>query len=190
MRSPWRRCAPPSGSPIRSSTKIAFFLNAYLEIGHAPQAVSFRAVWLRAQRQKIGSCTPRFAAHENWPLRGLFWLSKDLFEESFRKTTAPDAEDLADIRNHLEHRYLQLHDELGAELPAEAEDDGAAALRHSLPRDAFAERTQRLLRLVRDALIYLSLAVHREEKVRFGGEEDGGAVLPMLVDNWEDDWKQ
>ena len=168
--------------------KIGFFLGAYLAIGRKPHQVSFRGIWYEPKGKKQ-VLLPRFAAHRNWPLRGLFWLSKDIFEEEFRRVTEPDAEDLAAIRNHLEHRYLQLHESLAGPVPAEdANDDGTEGLARALSRDEFAAKALRLLQLVRAALIYLSLAVHREESAT-SDSGGGGLVMPMPLDRWEDDWK-
>lgn len=167
--------------------KIGFFLNAYLEIGRRLHDVSFRSVWYERKGKKQ-DLLPRFAAHRNWPLRGLFWLSKDIFEDAFQRVTEPDAEDLAAIRNSLEHRYLQLHENLARVIVSEgAARDDRDGLVYALSRDEFAAKTLRLLQLVRSALIYLSLAVHREESATSNG---GGLVVPMLLDRWDDEWKQ
>lgn len=87
--------------------KIAFFLNAYLELGIPKEAVSIKGLWYRNQQRKKG-IRSEFASRENWPLRGLYWLTKDLFEDTpgFRDAMDPVASGLSDARNHLEHRYL------------------------------------------------------------------------------------
>src|SRR3546814_20194833 len=46
-------------------------------------------------------------AHANWPLRGLSWRSKELFDEQLKQSNAADARELHDIRNAFEHKYLQ-----------------------------------------------------------------------------------
>jgi hypothetical protein len=160
--------------------KISFFLNDYFSLGHKPRQVSFRSVWYEAK----GSAPPllqQFATYQNWPLRGLFWLSKDLFEEDFQLVTEPDAEALNDIRNHLEHKYLQLHHE---DPVATTETLG-----YALTKEDFAAKTVRLLKLTRAALIYLSLAVHREERMR-KHTRGGGPILSIPLDPLRDEWKQ
>lgn len=169
--------------------KIAFFLNAYLGLGHKPKQVSFRSVWYEANGPEPRPLLQLLASNQNWPLRGLFWLSKDIFEDDFRLVTEPDAEALKDIRDHLEHKYMQLHeswvgDTYSAGNAAEAEQLGL-----HLGRDDFAARTLRLLKLSRAALIYLSLAVHSEERLRHKNR-GGGRVMPMPLDTWRDTWKQ
>ena len=49
-----------------------------------------------------------FKNNENWPLRGLYFLSKDLFDEAFLDVALPESKELAEIRNRVEHRYLTL----------------------------------------------------------------------------------
>jgi hypothetical protein len=160
--------------------KIGFFLNDYFSLGHKPRQVSFRSVWYESK----GSAPPllqRFATYQNWPLRGLFWLSKDLFEEDFQLVTEPDAEALNDIRNHLEHKYLQLHQE--------GPVASTQTLGYALTKEDFAAKTLRLLKLTRAALIYLSLAVRREERMR-KNTRGGGPILSIPLDPLRDEWKQ
>jgi hypothetical protein len=44
--------------------------------------------------------------------------------------------------------------------------------------------------MARAALMYLSLAIHNEEKRREQARPKKGMVLPMPVDTWEDEWKR
>lgn len=169
--------------------KISFFLNEYFSLGHKPAKVSFRSVWY----QKADRGRPLlqvFAESENWPLRGLFWLSKDLFEDDFKSVTEPDAAALNDIRNHLEHKYLQLHVEGLAPVALENDSGEPERLAYALTTHDFAAKTLRLLKLVRAALIYLSLSVHREEGRRATVKTADRLVVPMVLDTWEDDWKR
>lgn len=166
--------------------KIGFFLNAYLTIGRKPAQVSFRSIWYEP-KGKESALLARFTANENWPLRGLFWLSKDLFDEEFQHVTEPDAEALATTRNHLEHKYLQLGDGGIEPPPIHMGDHESDRLSYAISREDFAARTLRLLQLSRGALIYLSLAVQREETVRT--QTSRGQTAPMPLGRLEDDWK-
>ncbi|MDQ3624980.1 MAG: LA2681 family HEPN domain-containing protein, partial [Verrucomicrobiota bacterium] len=93
--------------------KIAFLLNAYLRLAIPEKRVSFRGLWYDAQEKKKG-VRQEFRTLPNWPLRGLYWLGKDLYEDApeFRAGIDPDAERLSEIRNHLEHKYFKLHLEM------------------------------------------------------------------------------
>jgi tetratricopeptide (TPR) repeat protein len=171
--------------------KIGVFLNDYLALGIKPRVVSFRSLWYQTKGPQPRPLLERFAAYENWPLRGLYWLSKDLFEDEFRNITEPDAAALKEIRHHLEHRYLQLHEGFSLAEPEAVSPDGAPEnLAYHLSTDDFAAKTLRLLKLARAALVYLSLAVHAEERLRTLGRNADRPVLPIALDIWRDDWKQ
>ncbi|MBW1999919.1 MAG: hypothetical protein JRJ29_18405, partial [Deltaproteobacteria bacterium] len=83
--------------------KIAFFLNHYLRLSIPERNVSLRTIWYKSQNRK-GGLRDEFTQRQNWPLRGLFWLSKDLYEDKpgFKESIEPDAQELHEIRNHLE----------------------------------------------------------------------------------------
>jgi hypothetical protein len=167
--------------------KIAFFLNAYLDLGITEHRVSFRGLWY-VDQNRTGGIRSEFAARENWPLRGLFWLGKDLFEDTdgYRDVLDPAAKQLKEVRNHLEHKYLKLHSELWNGTDSSTFTDGLAV---SLHRDEFEDMSMHLLSMTRAAIIYLTLGVHREEKVRASQRDPNTITPPMPLDNWEDDWK-
>lgn len=171
--------------------KIAYFLNAYLGLGVQERNVSFRSIWYKKTQRKLG-LRDDMSHRKNWGLRGLFWLSKDLFEETggFKDTTEPDARSLAEIRNHLEHKYLKIHDELWMGIEKQNTGDLQSGvfknpIGHSLHRKDFHAKTLRLLKLTRAAMIYLSLAIHQEEKLR----KSLGINIPMPIDKFDDGWK-
>ncbi len=97
--------------------KIAFFLNDYLGLGFPEHQVTFRSLWYVSHDPKRG-LRPEFAARENWPLRGLYWLAKDIYtdEPGFREALDPEAEPVKEVRNQLEHKYLKIH-EMGPRKP-------------------------------------------------------------------------
>ncbi len=148
--------------------KIAFFLNHYLKLGIPDNEVSFRRIWYTENKQKKG-LRQGFLRHENLPLRGLYWLAKDLVppDDTVTGTLEPDARHLAEIRNHLEHRYFKLHTEgfLGPE-PSRATGPLRDKLALSLNQRTFEAKCANLLSLSRAALIYLALAINREETLR------------------------
>ncbi|TAL98641.1 MAG: hypothetical protein EPN73_01565 [Paraburkholderia sp.] len=141
--------------------KIAYFLNQYLDLGIAKNKVSFRGIW---KEEKSSTVRPEFNASKNWPLRGLYWLSKDLFEPEFADVTDPDAQGLSKLRNHLEHKYVKVQ---SFAIPnPDTSDMWFDDFAYSLTIDELERRTLRLLRLVRAALIYLILGMHAEERRR------------------------
>lgn len=174
--------------------KLAFFINAYWRLNMEERSINFRSVWYSTSKkgkpQTLRDC---FIGYENWPLRGLFWLSKDLLEKGteLADTMEPDAEALNTIRNHLEHKYLKVHDwPWTSERDADAIHDSLRdSLAYSVTRGDLDAKSLRLLKLARAGLIYLSLAVHREEQLRAEQRGDG-LVMPMELDTWPDDWKR
>ena len=173
--------------------KIAFFLNHYLRLSIPERNVSLRTIWYKSQNRK-GGLRDEFTQRQNWPLRGLFWLSKDLYEDKpgFKESIEPDAQELNEIRNHLEHKYLKLHDDMWMG-PSERDHEMfralADTLAHSMYRRDFQEKALRLIKMVRAALVYLSLAINWEEQRR-KKERGPEAIVPgMPLGIWEDEWK-
>jgi hypothetical protein len=171
--------------------KIGLFLDCYMKLGIKPEQITFRKIWQGKEIAGKRTVRSEFERSKNWPLRGLFWLSKDLFEMDFRDVMEPDARALHEMRNRLEHRYLKVHDLLFESL---RERDLASGpwndrLAFSVQRRDFEAKALRLLKLARAALIYVSLGMHAEEKRRRAQEGDK-TIMPMHLDTWDDDWKR
>jgi hypothetical protein len=62
-------------------------------------------------------------------------------------------------------------------------------LAFSLKRRDFEGRTLRLLKMSRAALIYLSLAVCREERLKGKKRGSEGIIVGEYLGTWEDEWK-
>ena len=161
--------------------KVAYFLNHYLNLSIDEYRVYFNSLWYTNQKKNEGLKSD-FQHRKNLPLRGLFWLSKDLYEPSFREVIEPDAQAIYEIRNNLEHKYFKLHGSAWKR-PTKVSRDASSGLEDtlafSLYRQEFEAKTLKLLRLVRAALIYLSLAINCEEYER-SRKRDPGAILPGL----------
>lgn len=140
--------------------KISYLLNDYLELGLKPSNVSFRNIWFEVSKnsQRPLEISRKIMSTQNWAFRGLYWLSKDFFEKetSFLLAIEPEAKQLAEIRNFIEHKSFKLV-EMGSN---EIADNG---LTYIIQRDDFEEKTLKLFRLVRSAIIYLSLGINLEE---------------------------
>lgn len=168
--------------------KLAYLMNDYWKLGLAPHQVSFGGVWYVGGRRREG-VSEKVKAIENWPMRGLFWMGRDFYDGGgLPDDVAPEARMLHEIRNHIAHKYLRVHDELiGALRP----------VRQELPRDYSFEVTGselkaymlKLLRLARCAMVYLAAAMEHEEGARrksFGGD---GLIAPMYVARIDDDYR-
>ena len=137
--------------------KVGLFLNDYFQIGLEPRRVSFRGVWFEKPHREHPEVRPVFKGHRNWPLRGLYFLSKDLFDRDFQEISEPDAADLAQLRQQVEHRFLSFR-----HFTTEQTTD----THQWISIDDFENKALRLLKMAREALIYLSLAMHKEEMLR------------------------
>ena len=172
--------------------KIAYFLNHYLNLSIDEKNVYFKSLWYTKQRRNK-YLRSDFQRRQNLPLRGLFWLSKDLYEPNFRESIEPDAQAIYEIRNHLEHKYLKLHDDLWRGSPKNNNNASLAlvdTLASSLYRREFEAKTLRLLKLVRAALIYLSLAINYEEYRRARERGPDTIIVPGIqMDVWKNEWK-
>lgn len=138
--------------------KIALFINDYFSVGMKAGAVSFRGVWGSVKNKKI-ALKPCFERSQNWPLRGLYYVSKDLFDVQFQQVSLPEAKELSRLRNHAEHRFLSLQS-YNNHMDQSEEHTYIDIL-------DFENKTLKIFSMIREALIYLSLAMHREEIIRY-----------------------
>lgn len=166
--------------------KVAYCLNAYLGLGHPERQVSFRNLWFEKVKGK--ALHAKLDGLANWPLRGLFWLSKDVFEDAFREVTEPDAQALYELRNHLEHKFVGVHDALLRAVSAFPSAEAPAGV-FDLSFEKLAARTGRQLKLARAAIMYLTLAIHAEEQRR-EAERLPGVTMPLSLETWDDAWKR
>ncbi|HWH84723.1 MAG TPA: LA2681 family HEPN domain-containing protein [Burkholderiaceae bacterium] len=169
--------------------KIAFFLNHYMKLGIPEKRITFRHVW---RDKESGPVRAEFSNSENWPFRGLYWLSKDLVEKDFKDVTESEARDLHDLRNHLEHKHVKVHSMIVPTGPAagSARDPFLDNLAHSVSRDDLERRGLHILKLARAALIYLSLGMHKEECGRRERAGPDSILAEISLTEMEDEWKR
>ena len=143
--------------------KVAYFLNSYLKLGIDESRVSFRRLWYDDKK----TVRKDIEALANLPLRGLYFLSKDIHDPDpeYVSTTDPQAQQVAEIRNHMEHRYFKVHLFYHPK-PSESDELCYDSLSYSVSEQDLETKTLRLIRTAREALIYLSAAVHIEERKR------------------------
>ena len=170
--------------------KIGYFLNDYLDLGIPLHEVTFRTVWVDRKTKKL---RPQFAKFGLSPVRALFWLSRDLYEDGAGLTESlePEARDLALTRNHLEHKYLKLHDDMwhGPRRKPGVVTALEDTLAFSVRRTGFESQTIRLYQLVRSALIYLACSVHSHE-LRNRQALQNESITSMLLPDFDDHWKR
>lgn len=161
--------------------KIGYLLNDYLDLGFKPEQVSFRKIWYSYKNNKPNGLNPKISSTKNWAFRGLYWLSKDLYEKEdleFISSIEPDAKDLALMRNFIEHKSFKTV-EFGE---LSIVDNGLTFL---ISRTEFELRTLKLFRLVRAAMIYLSLGINQEENKK----NIDRPTLPIDFTELKDDYK-
>ncbi len=144
--------------------RIAQFLNYYLDLKIKPGDVKFRSFWYKDGKRNMG-LSDEFKSNVNWPFRGLFWLSKDLFEDKngFRRALEPEASDISKIRNFLEHKYFHID---GGESISNSDFKEITGFSYSIPIRDFQKKSIKILKLCRAAIIYLLLGLHIEEQKR------------------------
>lgn len=152
--------------------KVAVFVALYFALSGDIHRISFRNLWFKDGRPGKG-LRSEFVDRKNWPLRGLFWLAKDLAEDDadFHGAMEPDAQATATLRNRLEHRYVKVFEASGESANAPPPDPFA----YRVECDQLRSRALRMVRTARAALIYLSLAVHIEEQHK--PQDDGVGTL-------------
>jgi hypothetical protein len=164
--------------------KIAYLINSYWALDKVEDRISFRSIWFQEGKSSLH---PRFEKYENWPLRGLFWLSTEIFDGELKQTTNPDARELHDLRNHLEHKYLQVHEGWAAAVMPQGSSVGA--LGKSISSTEMEAKALRVMKIARSALCYLSLAIGREERLR-AQKRPERVLMPITISTWEDNWKR
>lgn len=140
--------------------KVAFLVDHHWKLGKIADRISFRNVWMVEGKPRLLDC---FKDYANWPLRGLFWLSKELFDDKLKRTTSTDARELHDIRNALEHKFLQVHEGWAWPLLTQPSSEGLGL---SIDSDLLEAKALRVMKIARSALIQLAMAIGVEEKSR------------------------
>lgn len=152
--------------------KVAYFINKYWNLEVEERSVYFHSIWYEDTKGK----QPRkvrqtFEESENLPLRGLFWLAKDVFDPGMQTVASPVAKKLKALRNHLEHKFVKV---VAVNIEIEEESElFKDHLAHRISRDELVAKSEHVLKLSRSALIYLSMAMHVEEQRKWKDKDKG-----------------
>ena len=170
--------------------KVAFVVNIYFGLEIDSTKINLNRIWFhkgnpRGEAPK-GGFNAELLARENWPLRGLFWLARDLFDdaEQFRNLVDPDALRLKRVRNLIEHQFLGVYYRDGISVGPLREEANPR-----ISRSELAAKAIRLMQLARSALIYAVLAIHREESVRKSERPSNQILLPVVLPTVADNTK-
>ena len=142
--------------------KIAQVIRLYFRLKPDHGKTGLKNVWYRDGNPANGLASV-FTRSDNWLLRSLFWLSKELPSERLLPSINADSDRLKTIADELENRYLRV-------VELEPADD--AIVDNTITRDKLEKAATDVLSLVRNAIVYLTLALHIEEKKRRQTEKD------------------
>lgn len=161
--------------------KISFFLNDYFQLGIPEKRVYFKSIWYSDNDPKV--IRKIFFERDNPAITALFWLSRDLFDDisGISSSIEPEARELYLIRNHLEHKYFKLHHPMWHGKPSDDNchsDPFYDTWAFSITRPDFENKTIKLLKLVRSALVYLSSAIRFEEEHRAKQRDKNKLIVP------------
>lgn len=137
--------------------KIARIVNFYFELKQPEAKTGLKTVWYKNGNPADGLADV-FAGSANWPLRGLFWLSKALPPERLSPSSLdPHSLLLKTIANELGYRYLRI---------VELDSPTGQIVDGTLSRRKLEDATLEILGLVRGAIVYLTQAISIEETHR------------------------
>ena len=139
--------------------KVAFLVDRYWNLDKIPERVSFKNVWMVENKARL---LTQFEKRDNLPLRGLFWLSKELFDDQLKQTTGADARELHGIRNALEHTYLRVSE--GWAKPFMINGTNKSGFGIAIGSDELEAKAIRVMQMARSALFYVSFAIGVEER--------------------------
>lgn len=179
--------------------RMAYLVNDYFGLGIKEHDVSYRSIWEKKAGRGKNSYELNINLKKqmttngtfNLPLIGFYWLCKDIGKQKIKhQYLDPTVEQIANIRHHLEHRYLKVHDSLLFPVIREIRAKTDDPLAYSITVDEFENAIMKLLTYVREGIILLSLAIHVEERIKEKLRVSDQLILSMDMDRYDDDWKQ
>lgn len=162
--------------------RIGFFLNDYYDLGIKEKKVSFGRVW--GETSKLNDY-----AEDNYVLKALKWIKKDLYKNSvsdYKDHIDPVLNRTNEIRNIMEHRYLKVLDD---SFLMGDEDDRIDELASPVTIKEFHDLAINLLRVCRESMILLVMAIKIEEDKR-GKSLDKKMIPTIALDKFDDEWKR
>lgn len=168
--------------------KVAYFLNAYFDLGIKPKAVNFTNVWKRIRKLDKNGTEYECAldTSNNFALSSLYWIQRE-FEKSEDRYASPKLRKLKEIRNFLEHKYT-----IVTMFPNEALKHADDEVALYITEQELSELTLELMKLVREAIICIALCVNVEEMKRYKQlklNNDNLLTIPMFVRELDDEFK-
>lgn len=134
--------------------RVGFFINEYFKVGLTSTNISFKNVWKDKLIDRKGQVyfvipNPITTVHSDNPLvQAMYWLQKDFYENKKINVTTPHAAPIFKMRNDMEHNCLRT-----GKQPANTSFTIYTSERK------IESNTFRLLKLARELIIYLCLAI-------------------------------
>ena len=148
--------------------KICFFMNDFWRLGLSQDKVNARRI-----------CNSSNYPKDNRALSSLYWILSEFYEVYGEDSSAPN-NDLVNLRHALEHKFVKVHEgEWSRKLQYESDHF------FHISEDALSFYTLRLLRMIREALMYLVYAVEISEN----NKEKTGKAVPMYLSEYPDSSK-
>ena len=165
--------------------KMSFFLSHYFDLGIKERDINFRSIWHSSAGRGKGEYKFKNVLNpaQNFALSSLYWISKDFFDK-YEDSPNPEIRRIKDIRDSLEHKYVKISDGFFDKCIGEYGD----GLAFYISDKELYEVTIMLLRILREAIINLSLCVNIAEIPKREAAKDE-LVLPLYLLDYEDDWK-
>lgn len=167
--------------------KVAYFLNAYFDLGIKPQDVDFKSVWNSKKFGKYGyEYKNTLDTNNNFALSSLYWIQRE-FEKSDEKYASPKLKRLKIVRNFLEHKYTVVTMFLN-ETSLHIDDEKVLYITEK----ELSALTFELMKLVRETIICISLCVNVEEAKRYEqymSNDGAGLSMPIFVHKLDDKFK-
>lgn len=160
--------------------KVAFFINYYFDLGIEERDVNFKSIWYSRKGGRNGyDYRNVLNKNDNFAMKAIYWIHKDFYYRVYESPN-PKAKKISEIRNHLEHKYLKITDDL-----LNTESCLNDELAYYICETEFNNLTFELLKLIREVIINLSIAVDINEKKKKKLLENGNEVELMKINMYE-----
>jgi len=165
--------------------KVAFFINSYFHLGIQERDITFSSIW---DSKKNGKQSYQYQNTldftNNYPLKAIYWISRDYYMK-YLDSPNPYLKRTSTIRNALEHKYVKV---IWCD-SEEVDDESKDGLAFYITEAELAIETHRLLDILREVIIYLSMAVAINEEKRIAQLDTERIPLVMPLQIFDDDWK-
>jgi len=165
--------------------KVAFFITKYFDLGIKERDISYYNIWLS---EKVGHNGYKYKnqlnPNENYALSSIFWISKDFYTR-LHDSPNPEAKRISELRHALEHRYVKIVMK-GMPIQNIGDVDDFAMY---ITENQLSEYVIQILKIIREVLINLSLAIHIEESKKAKKRMNDIIIPKINFMNYDDDWK-